>query len=321
LTEQAQRMRNDGSTALRSFVVAVDVVGLALLVALSRTGNQGRPGTTLVLAALAALAGAFPVRFASRKTAITPTHPFILCALAAGGVIPAAFAGTAGVFGAMLRRQCRMTPLRFAFNLGAVLLSVGIAAVAFSFFGGRPGDPWLVLLTPLVLAALLYFASNTTLVALAVALEKKTSVLETWARTFLWTTTAFFAGLTLAVGLLVALQSFGPWGLLLGIPPIAFLFQFYQVYRQRLVESQRRVGEVEALNVRLEGTVVELRAALAHVKRLQGLLPICMHCKSIRDDKDTWHRLEAYISEHSEVTFTHSLCKKCHEKHYATARM
>jgi hypothetical protein len=314
-------MTNNGSTRLRTFVVAVDVVGFALLVALSRTGNQGRPGTTLILAALAALAGAFPVRFASRKTAITPTHPFILCALAAGGAIPAALAGTAGVLGAMLRRQCRMTPLRFAFNLGAVLLSTGIAAIAFSAFGGRPGDPWTVLLAPLALAASLYFATNTTLVAIAIALEKKTSVLDTWVRTFLWTTTAFFAGLTLSVVLLVALQTIGPWGLLLGLPPIAFMFQFYHVNRQRLAESQRRVSEVEALNVRLEGTVGELRAALAHVKRLQGLLPICMHCKSIRDDKDTWHRLEAYISEHSEATFTHSLCKKCYSKHYATVRM
>jgi hypothetical protein len=52
------------------------------------------------------------------------------------------------------------------------------------------------------------------------------------------------------------------------------------------------------------------------VKRLQGLLPICMHCKKIRDDKDIWHRLESYIQEHTQAMFTHSLCEECKEIHY-----
>ena len=41
-----------------------------------------------------------------------------------------------------------------------------------------------------------------------------------------------------------------------------------------------------------------------------------MHCKSVRDDKETWHRLEEYIEEHSEASFTHSLCGDCRVKHY-----
>jgi hypothetical protein len=113
----------------------------------------------------------------------------------------------------------------------------------------------------------------------------------------------------------------GPWGLVLGASPVVLLVQFYRSHRQRLEESQRRVAEVEALNQRLEATVDELREALAHVKTLQGLLPICMHCKSIRDDDDTWHRLEDYIGKHADVTFTHSLCKKCQEKHYSCIRV
>ena len=52
---------------------------------------------------------------------------------------------------------------------------------------------------------------------------------------------------------------------------------------------------------------------IAHqkVKTLHGLLPICAKCKKIRDDKGYWHKLEEYISEHSEADFTHGLCESC----------
>ena len=47
--------------------------------------------------------------------------------------------------------------------------------------------------------------------------------------------------------------------------------------------------------------VVELEDALSSVKQLQGLLPICSYCKSIRDDQDYWHRVEHYIGDHSDA--------------------
>ena len=69
-------------------------------------------------------------------------------------------------------------------------------------------------------------------------------------------------------------------------------------YDPEELRSRVRAGErILALEEALASKVVELEASLAHVKQLQGLLPICMHCKSIRDDKDTWHHLEAYIED------------------------
>jgi len=55
----------------------------------------------------------------------------------------------------------------------------------------------------------------------------------------------------------------------------------------------------------------ELAAALAKVKLLGGLLPICSACKKIRDDKGYWSQVESYVQEHSEATFTHGLCPDC----------
>ena len=72
--------------------------------------------------------------------------------------------------------------------------------------------------------------------------------------------------------------------------------------------------EVEASTVsidRYRELVSELQAALANVKTLSGLLPICAWCKQIRSDKGYWTQLEAYISDHSEARFTHSICPEC----------
>jgi response regulator RpfG family c-di-GMP phosphodiesterase len=81
--------------------------------------------------------------------------------------------------------------------------------------------------------------------------------------------------------------------------------------------SRISVGE-RLLNLQsaLGAKVIELESALSHVKQLQGLIPICMHCKNIRDDGATWHRLETYIQSHSEAVFTHSLCESCLQTHY-----
>ena len=83
------------------------------------------------------------------------------------------------------------------------------------------------------------------------------------------------------------------------------------------LNSRIRSGErIVRLEAGLETKVRELEEALAHVKQLQGLLPICMHCKKIRDDKATWHRLETYIQQHSQAMFTHSLCSECLAHYY-----
>ncbi|MHB2151071.1 response regulator [Calditrichota bacterium LG25] len=61
----------------------------------------------------------------------------------------------------------------------------------------------------------------------------------------------------------------------------------------------------------LERVNKELKEALNEIKQLHGMLPICSHCHKIRDDEGYWHRVEEYIEEHAEVTFTHSLCPTC----------
>lgn len=58
----------------------------------------------------------------------------------------------------------------------------------------------------------------------------------------------------------------------------------------------------------------DLRQALNRVKRLEGIIPICMHCKKIRDDQNSWNQLEQYITEHSGAMFSHGICPECYKE-------
>ncbi len=66
----------------------------------------------------------------------------------------------------------------------------------------------------------------------------------------------------------------------------------------------------------LEQRNAELKEAMAKIKTLKGLIPICSSCKKIRDDKGYWNQLEAYISAHSGVDFSHGICPDCIKKLY-----
>ena len=60
----------------------------------------------------------------------------------------------------------------------------------------------------------------------------------------------------------------------------------------------------------------ELTDAMAQIKTLTGILPMCSFCRKIRDDKNQWVPLESYISKHSEAQVSHGLCPICYKKHY-----
>lgn len=80
----------------------------------------------------------------------------------------------------------------------------------------------------------------------------------------------------------------------------------------RLKTGERTVKLHRALHNRIQ----DLQNALKHIKTLQGLLPICSHCRKVRDDKGYWSRLEEYVVQHSDTDFTHGICPDCLKAHY-----
>jgi hypothetical protein len=75
--------------------------------------------------------------------------------------------------------------------------------------------------------------------------------------------------------------------------------------------SERRLADAER-----EKLIQQLRGALAEVRTLGGMLPICSSCKKIRDDKGYWSQIESYVSEHSSAEFSHGICPECEKKTY-----
>lgn len=80
---------------------------------------------------------------------------------------------------------------------------------------------------------------------------------------------------------------------------------------QRVVELERQLAK----------RVSDLEQALADVKKLRRLLPICMYCKSVRDDKDYWHEIEEYIHTETGADFSHGICPNCMGKLHETGNL
>ncbi len=86
-------------------------------------------------------------------------------------------------------------------------------------------------------------------------------------------------------------------------------------FDRRELHARINVGlRVSELQRNLADRIADLEAALARVKQLQGLLPICSYCKKVRDDQNYWQQVDSYVSKHSEVEFSHSICPTCYDR-------
>lgn len=105
---------------------------------------------------------------------------------------------------------------------------------------------------------------------------------------------------------------------------INFTINAYRKKLARLDEEDKRLKAINIdqqrairqQNIDLREKNRKLQAALAEVKTLSGLLPICASCKNIRDDKGYWKKIESYIQEHSDAQFSHGICPECFKKSY-----
>lgn len=84
--------------------------------------------------------------------------------------------------------------------------------------------------------------------------------------------------------------------------------------RQVIYGVARDITERKHAEDERDALVRQLQTALAEVKTLQGFLPICSYCKSIRDDENYWQSVEAYISKHTNTQFSHGICPSCYTR-------
>lgn len=84
-----------------------------------------------------------------------------------------------------------------------------------------------------------------------------------------------------------------------------------QELRSRIAVAER----VISLQLSLAYRIQELEAAIAQIKQLKGLLPMCSYCKNVRDDSNYWQQVESYFSSHADVQFSHGICPTCWKQH------
>jgi hypothetical protein len=75
-------------------------------------------------------------------------------------------------------------------------------------------------------------------------------------------------------------------------------------------------GVLKVEKIVREELIENLQKALADIKTLSGMMPICSWCKNIRNDEGYWQKIEAYLKSHSDLDFTHGICNDCAKKEY-----
>jgi len=110
---------------------------------------------------------------------------------------------------------------------------------------------------------------------------------------------------------------------LLRIPVLLIMAAFYGVFAEMVRKERRQkaglidyIAALKQAEEEREKLIRQLQDALANIKTLRGLLPICFSCKQIRDDKGYWNQIDTYIRDHTEAEFTHGICPPCAQKLY-----
>jgi hypothetical protein len=88
------------------------------------------------------------------------------------------------------------------------------------------------------------------------------------------------------------------------------------LFTRALIEYLEMIGAHVGLAVRNAMSHEKLRAALEEIRILRGILPICCHCKKIRDDRGYWTQVEVYLRDHTEAQFSHGICPDCVDRYY-----
>ncbi|QWV92352.1 PAS domain-containing protein [Geomonas oryzisoli] len=101
------------------------------------------------------------------------------------------------------------------------------------------------------------------------------------------------------------------WALDHAVPVFPGVPDSFVVFSVTDISEQKRQQEL------LTRQKEELQETLARTKSLEGMISICMHCKKIHDNNESWEQLETYLTENSDAQFSHGICPDCYKRHYS----
>ncbi|PYQ76294.1 MAG: hypothetical protein DMG01_17220 [Acidobacteria bacterium] len=175
------------------------------------------------------------------------------------------------------RTQSRSAPYRTLFSMASLVLTVKAAGTVYTWLGGTaPGVQFsfVDIPKPLVGAATAYFVCNTVLVATAIGLSTKQSIVRVWNENFLWSAPGYFVGAGAAAVATTVVYHGGYWFAALAAAPPYLIYRTYKVYMGRIHDQQRHVAQVSDLHLAtIEALALAIDAkdqtAQSHIRRVQ----------------------------------------------------
>jgi len=175
------------------------------------------------------------------------------------------------------RTQSRSAPYRTLFSMASLVLTVKAAGTVYTWLGGTaPGVQFsfVDIPKPLVGAATAYFVCNTALVATAIGLSAKQSIVRVWNENFLWSAPGYFVGAGAAAVATTVIYHGGYWFAALAAAPPYLIYRTYKVYMGRIQDQQRHVAQVSDLHLAtIEALALAIDAkdqtAQSHIRRVQ----------------------------------------------------
>src|SRR5437867_2213885 len=269
----------DLPVAARLFVGAVLAVG-ALLLGMFAPHTIANPLLFAILLSCSSLASALKVRLplATSGSTMSVSYAVDFAALLLLGANETMIVAAVSAWAqCTIRTAHRTAPFRTLFSMASLVLTVKAAGWAYTLLGGVAATTGFSLLTipkPLVGAATTYFVFNTLLIATAIALSTKQSIVRVWNENFLWSAPSYFVGAgAAAIGASVIDQG-GYWWASLVAAPLYLTYRTYKVYMGRIQDQQRHVAQVSDLHLAtIEALALAIDAkdqtAQSHIRRVQ----------------------------------------------------
>jgi hypothetical protein len=108
-------------------------------------------------------------------------------------------------------------------------------------------------------------------------------------------------------------------GLIISCAMVAGIYLIQPLFKE-IASSRKELRDMNdkllSLSEEQKALIARLQDAIANIKTLKGMLPICASCKKVRDDKGYWKQIEVYVRDHSDAEFSHGLCPDCAQKYY-----
>jgi diguanylate cyclase (GGDEF)-like protein/putative nucleotidyltransferase with HDIG domain len=266
--------------AVRIYVGLVITAGAVLLVVLGPRATFQDPLLFAVLLLLSAITSAFKVSLPLDNSGSTMSISYAVdfAALILLGPHETMLISVASAWSQCTFRMKAKNPVyRTLFSMAVLAITVQVSGWVFLALGGVPGVLGSVpqIAKPLVGAATAYFVCNTLLIAVAIGLSARQSILAVWNQNFLWSAPSYFVGAAVAVAAEWALLGSGIWVALLLAAPLYLTYRTYKVYLGRIDDERRHVQEMADLHLAtIEALALAIDAkdqtAQSHIRRVQA---------------------------------------------------